>query len=256
MNDDKIIVNDCKNMPTSSSKVTSEVQLLTNQTAVTYDTIKCGPVVVKLPVVLAEVNVTIPVEATITLDREVSEIKRIRKNVFLSQSRIIPFSEDKCGENAILFVEGFIKKNIEYATKTYRSDGTQNNCGYIRYCTVEVPFNFTTRINFIREPIFIENSIPCEIEFFKEKVKECDECTDSIIGNSLCEKCSVFTEIFNEKPFAELVKADIIEIDININETLNCTAQTEQIFTKVTEKVVLNLTIRILQKQQLRITAL
>lgn len=256
MNGDKIIVSDCKNIPNSSSKVTSEVQLLTNQRAVTSDTIKCGPVVVKLPVVLAEVNVTILVEATITLDREVSEIKRIRKNVFLSESRIIPFSEDKCGENGILFVEGFIKKNIEYATKTYSSDGTPNTCGYIRYCTAEVPFNFTTRINFIREPIFIGNSIPCEVEFFTDKVKDCDECKDAVIGNSLCEKCSAFTEIFNEKPFAELVKVDIIEIDININETLNCTAQTEQIFSKVTEKVVLNLTIRILQKQQLRITAL
>ena len=256
MNGDKIIVSDCKNMPDYSSKVTSEVQLLTNQRAVTSDTIKCGPVVVKLPVVLAEVNVTIPVEATITLDREVSEIKRIRKNVFLSESRIIPFSEDKYGENGILFVEGFIKKNIEYATKTYSSDGTPNTCGYIRYCTVEVPFNFTTRINFIREPIFIGNSIPCEVEFFTDKVKDCDECKDAVIGNSLCEKCSAFTEIFNEKPFAELVKVDIIEIDININETLNCTAQTEQIFSKVTEKLVLNLTIRILQKQQIRITAL
>ena len=60
MNGDKIIVSDCKNMPDYSSKVTSEVQLLTNQRAVTSDTIKCGPVVVKLPVVLAEVNVTIP----------------------------------------------------------------------------------------------------------------------------------------------------------------------------------------------------
>ena len=240
----------------SCATVTSKNQTLTEQIPVTPDVIAPGPVVVKLPVVLAEVNVTIPVEATITLDREVSEIKRIRKNVFLSESRIIPFSEDKCGENGILFVEGFIKKNIEYATKTYSSDGTPNTCGYIRYCTAEVPFNFTTRINFIREPIFIGNSIPCEVEFFTDKVKDCDECKDAVIGNSLCEKCSAFTEIFNEKPFAELVKVDIIEIDININETLNCTAQTEQIFSKVTEKLVLNLTIRILQKQQLRITAL
>ncbi len=256
MNGDKIIVNDCKNLPDSSSKVTSEVQLLTNQMSVTSDTIKCGPVVVKLPVVLAEVNVTIPVEATITLDREVSEIKRIRKNVILSQSRIIPSSEDKCGENGILFVEGFIKKNIEYATKTYSSEGIPNTYGYIRYSSFQVPFNFTTRINFIREPIFIGNSIPCEVEFFTDRLKDCDECTDHVIGNSPCDKSSTFTEIFNEKPFAELVKADIIEIDINTNETLNCTAQTEQIFTKVTEKVVLNLTINILQKQQLRITAL
>lgn len=256
MNDDKIIINDCKKLPSSSSTVTSEVQPLTKQTAVTPDTIKCGPVVVKLPVVLAEVTVTIPVEATITLDKEVLEIKRIRKNVFLTQSRIIPFSDDNCKDNGILFIEGFIKKNIEYATKTYSSVGTPNNCGYIRYCTVEVPFNFTTRINFIRQPIFVENTIPCEVEFFTDKLKGCDECSDPIIGHNPCDQSSTFTEIFNEKPFTELVKADIIEIDINTNSTSNCTTPTEQVFTKVTEKLVLNLTLKVLQKQQVKITAI
>lgn len=256
MNDNKIIINDCKIMPNSCASVNSKVQPLTEQTAVIPDTINSGPLVVKIPVVLAEVNVTIPVEAIITLEKEVLEIKRIRKNVFLTQSRIVPFSEDNCKDNGILFVEGFIKKNIEYATKTYSSEGIPNTYGYIRYSSFQVPFNFTTRINFIREPIFVGNTIPCEVEFFTDKLKGCDECTDPVIESSLCDKSSAFTEIFNEKPFAELVKAEIIEIDINTNETINCTAQTEQIFTKVTEKVVLNLTIKILQKQQLRITAL
>ena len=256
MNSDKIIMNDCKNLPSNCSKVTSEVQPLTKQRAVTPDTIKCGAAVVKVPVVLAEVNVTIPVEATITLDKEVSEIKRIRKSVYLTQSRIIPFSDDICKDNGILFIEGFIKKNIEYSTKTYNSVGTPNNCGYIRYCNVDVPFNFTTRVNFIREPIFVGNSIQCEVEFFTDKIKGCDECADPIIGESPCDKSSAFTEIFNEKPYTELVKADIIEIDINTNPSSNCQAATEQVFTKVTEKVVLNLTLKLLQRQQVRITAL
>ena len=43
-------------------------------------------IVVKIPVVLAETNITIPVEATITLDQVAMEIKRIKKNVFLTQS--------------------------------------------------------------------------------------------------------------------------------------------------------------------------
>ena len=74
--------------------VTSQAESITKQIDVTPDVIKAGSVFVKIPVVLAEINITIPVEATITLDQTAMEIKRIKKNVFLTQSRLIPFSQD------------------------------------------------------------------------------------------------------------------------------------------------------------------
>ena len=212
---------------------------------------------VKFPVILAETSITITVEDTITLNQEVDEIKRIKKGVFLTESRLIPFSSNTVEPNSgILFIKGFIRNNIEYETEIDTEVDIENACGYIRDCTIEVPFNFTTRITFIRPPIFIENTITSELKFVNDSDKVYDIYSDSAIGCYPCEQCLMFTEVFNEKPFVELVKADIIEIHINTNETLNCTTQTEQIFTKVTEKVVLNLTIKILQKQQLRITAL
>ena len=255
MNDDKIIANDCKTVSEPCVEVTSQVQLLTKQTPVTPKVIKCGPVFIKVPVILAELNITIPVEATITLDKPAIEIKRIRKNVFLTQSRIIPFSQDDKPGTAILFIEGFIRKNIEYATQTYRTASTSSVCGDIRHCTVEVPFNFSTRITFIREPIFVENTSPREVEFFTDKLRSCDSCLDPVIGRNPCDQSSFFTEFFNEKPFTELVKADITEIDIHTNPILNCGTPTEQTFTKLTEKVVVNLTLKVLQKQQVKITA-
>ncbi|MCF0146785.1 MAG: hypothetical protein HUJ77_00150 [Clostridium sp.] len=255
MNDNKIIINDGKTVSNSCSSVNSKVQPLIEEADIIPNTIECGPLVIKVPVVLAEVKVKLPIEATITLDKEVLEINRIRKNVYLTQSRIIPFSEDNCGDNGILFVEGLIKKSIEYVPKTYNAEGVPNNCGYIRYSSFNVPFNFTTRINFIREPIFMGNSIPCEIEFFTNKIKGCDECSDTIVGSNPCDESSAFTEVFNEKPFTEIVKAEIIEVDINTNAPYNCTSNREKTFTKVTEKIILNLTLKILQKQQVRITA-
>ena len=256
MSDNKIITNDFSKVKDSCVTVTSKVQSLTEEISVTPDVIKCGSVFVKVPVVLAEVNVTIPVEATITLDQPAMEIKRIKKNIFLTQSRIIPFSQDSKPNTGILFIEGFIRKNIEYATQTCRTSGTTNICGDIRHCTVEVPFNFTTRINFIREPIFVENTTSSELEFFTDKVKGCSSCSDPIIGRDPCDKSSFVTEIFNEKPFTELVKADITEIDIHANPISNCTTPIEQTFTKVIEKVVVNLTLKVLQKQQVKIEAL
>ncbi|MBC8062899.1 MAG: hypothetical protein H7Y18_19895 [Clostridiaceae bacterium] len=240
----------------SCATVDTLIESITEQKDVSPIVIKDGDVVVKIPVVLAETNITIPVEATITLDQKVMEIKRIKKNVFLTQSRIIPFSQDNQPGTAILFIAGFIRKNIEYATETCETGRSGNVCGDIRHCTVQVPFNFTTRITFLRPPVFTANPAPSELEFFTDKLSGCDDCADPIIGRNPCDQSFFFTEFFNEKPFVELVKADIAEVDIHINPRSSCHTPTEQKFTELTEKIVVNLTLKVLQKQQVKVRAL
>nr|WP_253199285.1 hypothetical protein [Clostridium tagluense] len=235
--------------------VTTQAESITEQIDVEPCVIKAGPVVVKIPVVIAETNITIPVEATITLDQTVMEIKRIKKNVFLTQSRLIPFSHDSHNCTGILFIAGFIRKNIEYATQTCPLGTNVNVCGDIRHCTVQVPFNFTTRVTFLREPIFTENTAQSELEFFTDKLEGCDACADPVLGRNPCDQNFSFTEFFNEKPFVELVRADITEIDIHTNPTSSCQTPTEQRFTQLTEKIVVNLTLKVLQNQQVRIIA-
>jgi len=232
---------------------TDQVESLTEQISVTPAAITPTPVIVKIPVVLAETTITILVEATITLDQVVMEIKRIKNNVFLTQSRIISLCQDDRLSTGIIFIAGFIRKNIEYTTQTCTIVQTPNVCGDIRHCTVEVPFNFTTRITFLRAPIFVENTSPSELEFFTDGLKGCDVCSNPMIGLNPCEQSSFSTEFFNEKPFVELVRADIAEVDIHKNPVLSCTIPIELMFTEFTEKVVLNLTLKVLQKQQVRI---
>ncbi|WP_346888469.1 CsxC family protein [Clostridium sp. UBA1056] len=256
MNDNKMNINNNRCPAAPCAAVTSVPQSLTEQIPVTPVVIAPGPAVVKIPVVLAEVNITIPVEAVITLDQPAMEIKRIRKNVFLTQSRIIPFSQDDEFNTGILFIAGFIRKNIEFATQTCTTAGTPNFCGDIRQCTVEVPFNFTTRITFRRPPIFVENTTPSELEFFTDKLQGCDVCADPVIGRNPCDQSLFFREFFNEKPFTELVRADIAEVDIHTNPTFSCTVPTEQRFTEITEKAVVNLTLKVLQKQQVEVMAI
>ena len=236
--------------------VKTQAESITEQVDVTPMVICPGPVVVKIPVVLAETNITIPVEATITLDQNVMEIKRIKKNVFLTQSRLIPFSQDSQTGTGILFIAGFVRKNIEYATQVCSVGIGVNVCGDIRHCTVEVPFNFTTRVTFLRPPVFNENTTPSELEFFSDKAKGCDACADPILGRNSCDQNFFFTEFFNEKPYVELVKADITEIDIHTYPTSNCDNPTEQTFTQLTEKIVVNLTLKVLQNQQVRFSAI
>lgn len=235
--------------------VTAQDESITEQSPITPNVIDSGEVVVKVPVVLAETNITIPVEAIITLDQIAMEIKRIKKNVFLTQSRLIPFSGDNKPGTAILFIAGFVRKNIEYATQTCHTDKTGNVCGEIRHCTVNVPFNFTTRITFLKKPIFTENTTPSELEFFTDKFKGCDACADPMLGRNSCDQSLFTIEYFNEKPFVELVKAKVVEIDIHTNPTSSCLNPEEQLFTKLTEKLVLNLTLKILQNQQVKVKA-
>jgi hypothetical protein len=239
----------------SCATVSTQAESITEQISVTPTVIAPGNVTVKIPVVVAETNITIPVEATITLDEKVMEIKRIKKNVFLTQSRLIPFSQDDRPGTGILFIAGFIRKNIEYATQTCRTPSTGNVCGDIRQCTVQVPFNFTTRVSFRRPPVFNENTTPSELEFFTDKLAGCDVCTDPVLGRNPCDQSLFATEFFNEKPFVELVRADVTEVDIHINPTSSCHNPTEQMFTQVTEKIVVNLVLKVLQNQQVTVTA-
>jgi len=256
MNDSKKNTSDYESVADPCATITSKVQSLTKQIPVTPVVIKPEPVLVNIPIVLAEINITIPVESTITLDQPVMEIKRIKQNVFLTQSRIIPFSQDDQFNTGTLFIAGFIRKNIEYATQTCMTSGTPNVCGDIRQCTVEVPFNFATRITFRRQPIFVENTTPSELEFFTDTLQGCDFCADPVIGRNPCDQSLFFTEFFNEKPFTELVRADIAEVDIHTNPTLSCTTPTEQRFNTITEKAVVNLTLKVLQNQQVEVRAL
>ncbi len=252
--------NDAANECDPCADVDVKNEKMCEQVCVNPNVISRGDVFVKIPVLLAETSITIPVEAVITLDRNAIEIKRIKKNVYLNQCRLIPFSQDKHECTGLLYISGFIRKNIEYATESCVSDNNKNICGDIRHCTVKVPFNCTTRVKFFREPFFCKNPNPKELEFFTDELRSCDACADHVIGRDPCDQNFTSTEIFNEKPFCELVKACITEIDIHkcpmpINDE-SCENPTEQSFRKFTEKVVVDLTLKVLQKQQVKINSL
>lgn len=229
-------------------------------------TIPAGAFIGKIPVELAFINVQIPVMATIKLEHKAYEIKRTKKNAYVTQCHLLPALIKTPGTNTTtgtLFIEGFIRKNIEYATKECSSDGVTS--GKIRHTTVKIPFKCSTTVTFpsphsysktaLRPPMFIPNTPSTEIGQYAERIDTCEPCKEAILGQDSCQQCFTTTEIFNEPVFCELVSATFNECDIHLDPTI-CCDPTEQTFQKIQEKILLTLRIKILQKQQVKVMAL
>lgn len=215
-------------------------------------TANCRTVIIKTPVVLAEPKITISMISSLKLEDAALEIKRIRKNVYLTQCKLIPNSGDGDPNFGIIFIEGFVRKNIEYATSECKAEGVVS--GKIKHTTVKVPFRCTTRVRFTTQPIFTNNTPQNEVEIVQSTLNVCDPCGESIFGINPCEQSSRFMEFFNEKVFCELVDTEILESDILQKPTDSCCkSPIEQTFQDITEKVVLNITIKLLQNQQVLI---
>ena len=233
------------------ASVISETLALCENVPHTSDVTK-EPVTVKIPVVLTECKVTITIESFLKLEDDISEIKHIRKNVYLNQCKLIPRSEDHEPNTGILFIDGFVRKNIEYITEEYTRKGVSN--GKVKHSTVKVPFKCTTRVKFKTQPKFTPTTPQDEVELLETNIRVCDPCEEGIVGRDICEQSFKFTEFFNEKVFCELISAEIVESDILENPTKKeCKLPIEQTFHNITEKVVLFLTIKLLQNQHVEI---
>lgn len=193
-----------------------------------------GPLVVKVPVVLAQIKVQIDTESEIRLDEPALEIKRIRKNLRLTQCKLVPRAKK-------LFLAGFVRKNIEFAT--VKCSNKKGVSGDIRHTTVDIPFECVTKVDFVIDP-----EITCER---KESATEIEIFDPLFLGKVPFERDLKDVECFVERPFCELVKAEIFEVDIEADgKPFKDCLPGEHTFQKITEKLVVLLTLKVLQNQQ------
>ena len=190
---------------------------------------------IKVPVVLAEPTVQVCVEADIILEEAALEIKRVLKDVFVEQCKLVPTAYPRTFK---LFLGGTIRKNIEYSTID-TVNGT-SVCGDIRHTTVHVPWECCTDLTFplgARLPeLFADNEQ--RFEFLDKKGMQ-PQIEKRLFRNF---------KFFNEQPFCELVQVLFHELDmghdlVRVNEF-------EKSFQRLREKIVMNLTVKVLQVQQ------
>lgn len=235
-----------------------------------------GPLVVKIPVVIAEPKIQIDVESEIRLEEPALEIKRIKKNIFLTQCKLITICEDRenkwDGENSKdckgdkdgkkehkcnfgkLFISGFVRKNIEYSTLKCRCNDKSCISGDIRHTTCNVPFECVTKVEFVNPPEINKSGITSEFEIFAAKFNSCDQCSHPILGRDPCEQDFNNFEFFTEKVFCELEFAKIFEEDIHKDVIpLDRECSYEHTFEAFTEKMVIFLKLKLLQNQQVKI---
>lgn len=212
-----------------------------------------GPLVSKIPVVLAEKDIQIDIESCIELKDDFFEIKRIKKDIFLTQCRLLPTAgrrDPNTGRliSGKLFLTGFVLKNIEYATADCSHDHVVS--GDIKHTTAKVPFRCVTEVFFDVQPQVSHRINAVETNFFCESDHDCKHCKEELIGKNLCETDREETIFYDEKPFCELVSARFIEADINREPEYE---HGTVVFEKVLEKLVVFLRVKVLQKQQVRI---
>lgn len=214
-----------------------------------------GDVFAKVPVVLGETKVQIDVDTIINFPEPVLEIKAIKKNLKIVQCRLlVPTNK--------LFIKGFVRKNIQYATPTMAtSNSVLSN---IRSLTVDIPFTGVTAIDFLNFPKFQTNPDTKNFTFFTEsRLPQGFSPKEHLLSGDLSQFDQLSGEHFNELPFCELIESRFIEfdeaLDRQMGRVMNAQGQVlnspfeEGTFTRVEEKMVIELTVKVLQKQQINV---
>ena len=210
--------------------------------------------VARVPVVLAQLTVQANVKSVITLPEYAYEIKRIRKHLKITQCLIIQ-------DTNILFIKGFIRKNIEYATRA--SSNAEGFSGDIRHATVDVPFNCTTPLTYNGiTPLPPIASTSTEFQYQKrEEIHHPDFSEkDALLSGDLREHNQISTEFFNELPFCDLISSRIVEFDEQLmperpREKDYVLPFEEKRFRRIEEKMVIFITLRLLQNRLVAVPA-
>ncbi len=216
--------------------------------------VSIGKIIAKVPVVLAELTIQVNIDATITFPELVLEIKDIKKHVKLTQCRLLlPTNK--------LFIKGFVRKNIQYASpsKEIEQGTSKSVASDLHSYTVDIPFQCVATIKkFLTPPTMPEMNLRQEFDFFMSKsLPSGFPEKDEFQSNDLSQFHQESTQHYNEIPFCELISSKIIEWDEAVDRTpLPSSAPLgEGTFRTIEEKMVLDLTLKVLQNQQIRVTS-
>ncbi|MBY6053342.1 CsxC family protein [Cytobacillus firmus] len=180
--------------------------------------------------VIAQVPIQALTESDIHLPDYATDIKLIRKNIFLTQCEAIPFRPETGSTTNIVkvFIEGYIHKNIQYVEECN---------GYVKDYMVNVPFKCFTRVTL---PVAIP--VPA-LSSKNSDAREIRELAKDGMGADRCTFGSNTFENLNEPIRCKLVRWNLSEANFLAN------FDKWGRFNRFTEKDDINLVIRLTQTQ-------
>lgn len=237
-------------------------------TPVSPATTPAGIRIIRVPVVLAERQVNVNLDANIQFPDPVLEIKDIKKRVKIIQCRLLTPSIPATATDLFpaltlqLFLKGFVRKNIQYATPCPSSTSSSCVSSAMRSLTVDIPFECVTTIpanEFITPPQLPFRNSREEFDFFRaQDLGPGFPEKDELLSSDLSQFHQESQQFYNQLPFCEILSSQIIEWDEAVDRTqLNGKSLFEEgTFRNAVEKMFLQFTVKIMQNQQVRTNVL
>ncbi|MCA0984411.1 DUF3794 domain-containing protein [Halobacillus yeomjeoni] len=210
---------------------------------------------VKLPVVLGNFTITSHLVANIEFEHPVLEIKDIKKRVVLTQCRLMTPSSDSDNDRSTgpfpLFIKGFVRKNIQYASPTHNEKG-ECISSEMKSLTTNIPFECMATVELANEVLLPTRNTRREFDFFRSQdLGNGFPEKDKYLSSDLSQFHQQSSQHYNDLPFCELVSSEIIEWDeATDRRSLGDGPEDEGYFHHVLEKMMLSFHIRVLQSQQ------
>ncbi|CUO04432.1 DUF7852 domain-containing protein [Clostridium perfringens] len=204
----------------------------------------------KVLVRVATVNINHALTDSIVIPEGFYSIKGISRRLVLTQCYIVPTAVE-APDNAQLFVEGYILKNVQYATPSADQNPADpcEDCIVMRNdyrdLTAKINFNFSVPIDL--DANIVTPVTETERAILKDCMKPCDKGT---MSESDCER--LFSqEVVLQEPFS--CELDRYTINEAVISKTNCSLTNEDLFDTVVEKLNLNLVISIFQLRPVRL---
>ncbi|MBM7622084.1 hypothetical protein JOC95_003994 [Bacillus tianshenii] len=228
-------------------------------------------VVMRVPVTIAERRVNTSLVANIKFPHPVLEIKDIKKSIQIVQCRLLlpGISPEAAAADGFfqnldlkLFLKGFVRKNITYATPCPHSKGDSCISSEIKSLTAKIPFECVTTIpagEFTSPPQLPLFNSRNEFDFFRaQDLGPGYPEKEKFLSSDISQFHQVSNQYYNNYTFCELLASNIIEWDEAIDRTpLSGNAPFQEgTFQEVVEKMFLTFDIKVLQHQQVRVAVI
>lgn len=237
-----------KNFPVCSNDIEVNVDNFTTTLGTNPTNVGNAKALVRV----SSVNINHPLTNSITIPEGFYSIKGISRRLVLTQCYVVPISATPKNTGQ-LFVEGYILKNVQYATPISEEDSKEpcEECIVMRNdykdLTAKVNFSFSVPLTLTNANI-VAPTTDTERAILKNCMGPCDNGT---MSESDCERLFSETVVLQEPFSCELDRYTINEAVIS---KTNCSLTNKDLFDTVVEKLNLNLVISVFQLRPVTVT--